>query len=162
LCSTDVHRAGGCEALRGFARERGIPFATAAAPERVVGELARGAGRRVLVDTAGAARGEAPAVAALARLRTALGPRARVHLVVSATTRADAVREELRRFAPLAPDALVVTRLDDSDRLGELASLLLDDDTPPLAWLGTGRRVPDDLALPEPRALAERLLGAAA
>src|SRR5690606_4923675 len=53
LCSTDVHRAGGCEALRGFARERGIPFATAAAPERVVGELARGAGRRVLVDTAG-------------------------------------------------------------------------------------------------------------
>jgi len=162
LCSTDVHRAGGCEALRGFARERGIPFATAAAPERVLGELTRSGHRRVLVDTAGAGRSDAPTLAELARLRAALGPRARVHLVVSATTRADAVRDELRRFAPLAPDALVVTRLDDTDRLGDLANLLLDDGVPPLAWLGTGRRVPEDLALPEPRALAERLLGAAA
>lgn len=162
LCSTDVHRAGGCEVLRGLAREHGIPFATAPSPERLLGELTRGAGRRVLVDTAGNGRSDGAALSELVRLRRALGPRGRVHLVVSATTRLDAMHEELRRFAPLGPDALVVTRLDDSDRLGELASLLLDERTPPLAWLGTGRRVPEDLALPEPQALAQQLLGAAA
>jgi flagellar biosynthesis protein FlhF len=162
LVSTDVHRAGGCEGLRAFARERGIPFATAPSPEAVIQELGRSRARRVLVDTTGEGRCDAAGLGALARLRTALGSQAGVHLVVSATTRAEEVREELRRFAPLAPDALVLTRMDDATRLGEVANLLLDRDAPPLAWLGTGRRVPEDLVLPDPERLARQLLGAAA
>jgi flagellar biosynthesis protein FlhF len=162
LVSTDVHRVGGCEGLRAFARERNIPFATAPSPEEVVRELGRSRARRVLVDTAGEGRADAAGLAALGRLRAVLGPRASIHLVVSATTRTEEVREELRRFAPLAPDALVLTRMDDATRLGEVANLLLDGEAPPLAWLGTGRRVPEDLALPEPHALARQLLGAAA
>jgi flagellar biosynthesis GTPase FlhF len=82
--------------------------------------------------------------------------------VVSATTQEEGLRDELRRFEPLAPDTLIATHTDDSERLAPLGNLLLDERTPPLAWLGVGRRVPDDLALPEPGALAERLLGVAA
>lgn len=162
LVSTDVHRTGGCEGLRAFAQERGIPFSAAPSPEAVIQELGRSRARRVLVDTAGEGRCDAAGLGALGRLRAALGPRAGVHLVVSATTRAEDVRDELRRFAPLAPDALVITRIDDATRLGDVANLLLDRETPPLAWLGTGRRVPEDLVLPDPERLARQLLGAAA
>ena len=162
LLTTDVHRAGGCEALRAFAASHGIAFATAASPEELVKRIERLGGRRILVDTDGCSRSDTAGLALLQRARAALGERARVHLVVSATTQEEDLRDELRRFEPLAPDALIATHTDDTERLAPLGNLLLDERTPPLAWLGVGRRVPDDLALPEPGALAERLLGVAA
>lgn len=72
------------------------------------------------------------------------------------------MRAELRRFAPTRPDTLILTHADETESLTSIANLLLDDATPPLSWLGIGRRVPEDLALPEPRVLARQMLGIAA
>ncbi|RIL04896.1 MAG: hypothetical protein DCC71_12310 [Proteobacteria bacterium] len=162
IVTTDVHRLGGVEPLRALATQQGIGFATAASTDEVIERIRKLRARRILVDTAGIGRDEPGAVAELARLRERLGARARVELVVSATTKADDLRAELRRFAPLGPDALVATRVDDAESLVSVGNLLLDDGAPPLEWLGVGRRVPDDLAIPEPGALASRMLGVAA
>jgi flagellar biosynthesis protein FlhF len=162
IVTTDVHRAGGAEPLRALAAARGIPLAAAASSGDAMACIDAIRARRVLVDTSGAGRGDAASPIELARLREALGRRARVHLVVSATTKEEDLRGELRRFAPLAPDALIVAKCDDTESLASVGNLLLDERTPPLAWLGTGRGVPDDLAVPDPHALAARLLGAAA
>ena len=35
----------------------------------------------------------------------------------------------------------------------------LDEDGPPLRWLSTGQRVPEDLTVPDPHGLADRILG---
>jgi flagellar biosynthesis protein FlhF len=162
IVTTDVHRAGGAEPLRALAAAHAIPIATATSTDDALARIDALAARRVLVDTSGSGRADPVAQAELVRLRAALGKRARVHLVVSATTKEEDVRAELRRFASLAPDALIVAKSDDTESLASLGNLLLDASTPPLIWLGTGRRVPEDLAVPEPRALAARMLGAAA
>lgn len=162
ILSTDVHRAGGFEPLRALAAAQRIAFATATSPDDAALRVQKLRARRILIDTCGRDRGDAAGLAELVRLRTACGERARVHLVLAATTKEEDLRAELRRFSVLAPDALVVTRTDDTENLASVANLLLDDDTPPLSWLGVGRRVPEDLALPDPRVLAQRMLGVAA
>ncbi len=43
-----------------------------------------------------------------------------------------------------------------------VANLLLDGSAPPLAWIGDGQRVPDDLRVPDPTDLAQQVLGAPA
>ncbi len=162
IVTTDVHRAGGAEPLRALAAAHAIPIAAATSADDALARIDALRTRRVLVDTSGAGRTDPVAHAELVRLRGVLGRRARVYLVVSATTKEEDLRAELRRFAPLAPDALIVAKCDDTEGLVSIGNLVLDERTPPLAWLGTGRRVPEDLVVPEPRALAVRLLGAAA
>ncbi len=161
LVTTDVHRVGAIEALRAFSERHGIPFSSAATPAQLGRFLEATPGRRVLVDTAGRSRGDRAAFAELARARGIAGRRGDVQLVVSATTQEGDLRDEVARFADLEPAALVVTKVDDTRSLAGLANLLLDEVAPPLAWLGVGQRVPDDLALAEPVSLADRVLGAA-
>lgn len=124
-----------------------------------LGRLGR---RPVMVDTAGHSRAESDAVADLLQLREALGSRARVHLVLSATTKEADLRAEIDRYRPLAPEAVVVTKTDESGDLANVVNVLLDESSLPLAWIGIGQRVPEDLEVPDPERLAERVMGAAA
>jgi flagellar biosynthesis protein FlhF len=162
LVTTDGFRIGAEDQLRTYAGLLAVPFGVARSADELAQQVGAWRGRRVLVDTAGRSRREDGPLADLCRLRERLGVRARVHLVLSATTKDADLRAELQRYAPLRPDSLIVTKLDESDGLANVANLLLDPGAPPLAWLGTGQRVPEDLAAPEPRALAEQMLEEAA
>lgn len=162
LFTTDTWRVGADEQLRAFAGRLGVPFEVAASPEDLGRRLERLRDRPVLVDTAGRGRGDPGALPDLRRFREALGRGGHVHLVVSATTKADDLCAQLERFAPLRPDSLIVAKVDESEALANIANLVLDERTPPLRWLGTGQRVPEDLAVPDPSDLAARMLGAGA
>jgi len=159
VISTDVHRAGAAEPLRQLARELDVTFVGARSPESVMRALDNLDARRALIDTAGASPGDAEAHAELVRLREALGSRAGVQLVLPATTKESDLRAALRRYRPLDPEALVVTKMDESDDLSNVLNVLLDEAAPPLQWLGNGQRVPEDLVIPDPLSLAERALG---
>jgi len=162
LLTTDAHRFGSLAALRSFATGLALPFDVAVSAESLA-EKVRNLGRgRLFVDTAGHSRSDRRAVPELMKMRDALGARGRVHLVVSATTKEADLRAEIQRYAPLAPDALVVTKVDESDELGNIVNVLLDERTPPLAWIGNGQNVPEDLEVPDPESLAGRILGVAA
>lgn len=162
LVTTDVHRFGGETALRRFARELDVPFEVAVSAPDLSASLGRLGRRPVMVDTAGHSRAESDAVADLLQLREALGSRARVHLVLSATTKEADLRAEIDRYRPLAPEAVVVTKTDESGDLANVVNVLLDESSLPLAWIGIGQRVPEDLEVPDPERLAERVMGAAA
>ncbi len=159
LVSADAHRVGGDAALRAYAEGLELPFSVAVSEQALVEAAKRSGGRRLLVDTAGRSPRDAAALGELRRLRGALGRSVRVNLVVSATTKESDLARSVAWFRPLEPDGLVVTRLDESGDLGNLANLLLDGDAPPLTWLGAGQRVPDDLLVPDPHQLACRVLG---
>jgi len=77
-----------------------------------------------------------------------------VHLVLAATTRpADSIRAAAS-FARLAPNRLVITKLDETEDHSAVVEVARATGLP-LAWFGVGQEVPDDL---EP-ATAERLGG---
>ncbi len=159
LISADVSRMGADAPLRGFARRLDVPFHRAADRQALAQQIRRRDGRQLWIDTPGFARRDPEALGELQALRKAVGERARIELVVSATTREADLRAEIGRHRALEPDALVVTRWDESDDISNVVNLLLDSNTPPISWLGTGQAVPGDLAVPDPGELAGRLLG---
>jgi flagellar biosynthesis protein FlhF len=160
LISTDGHRFGADATLRQFARGLEVPFEVALSPEGLAETASRLRPRHLLVDTAGHSRRDAQAAGELRRLRDALGGRARVQIVVSATTKESDLRAQVARYQPLDPEGLVVTKTDESAELANVLNLLLDEETPPLAWLANGQRVPEDLVVPDPLELAQGILEA--
>ncbi len=160
LMTTDTFRIGAEEQLRTYADLLQVSFATAVSPQAVRERVKSWGDRRILIDSAGRGRADRAAMGELLEIRQALGERAAVHLVVSAETKEADLRDQVRRYAPLHPDSVIVTKMDESDHLSDMANVLLDETTPPLSWFGTGQRVPEDLTLPDTKEFAEQLLEA--
>ena len=162
VVTTDAHRYGAELLLRRFSRDLEVPFEVAVSPESLSDRFRRFSKRHVFIDTAGRSPGDASCIPELRALRDALPDEARVQLVVSATTKEQDLRAQIARFKPLAPDGLIVTKVDESSDLTNVVNLLLDDDAPPLSWIGIGQKVPGDLRVPDPLKLAEGVMGAVA
>ncbi len=162
LITTDSFRIGAEEQLRIYADLLQLPLDTALSAEDVRSALSRRGARRVYIDTPGRGTRDEAALGDLMSIREALGARGRVELVVEATTQEADLRAQLHRFAPLRPDALIVTKVDESRDLRGLLNVVLDPGTPPLQWVGMGQNVPEDLAVAEPELLCSWLEGEAA
>jgi flagellar biosynthesis protein FlhF len=161
IVTTDLARRGESARLEALAREIDVKFSALDRPDKLAELVRKRRDETVLVDTPASGRRAADSLAELARIRDALGE-PRVQLVVSATTKERDLRAQLARHAALAPDSLAVTHWDESTGASDLVNVLLEVDTPPLALIASGPRVPDDLELPDPHALARAVLQGAA
>jgi flagellar biosynthesis protein FlhF len=93
----------------------------------------------------------------LSVLRRARG--VRTHLVVPAGSSAREVARLIALHADLMTlDRLVLTKVDEAESSGALASVLRDSGLQ-VSYLGTGQRVPDDLLRATPSHLAAALVG---
>ncbi len=162
FASLDPFRIGAREQLRAYAALLDSPYRELSAPEELAEVARRHPGHAIFVDTAGRSPADAARLAPLEGLRHTLGRETAIELVVDATARGDVARAQLARFAPLAPDRLILTRLDECDGLAPVVNLLLDEHCPPLCWLGTGQRVPEDLEIAEPGLFARDVMSRAA
>ncbi len=162
LVSLDDFRIGAAEQLRRYAEFLGAPFCEVSTPSDLPMLFSRYRRRSILVDTPGRDRGTDAELTSLQPIRSLLGERASIELVIDATTRREVQRAQLSRFAPLAPDRLIVSKVDECDSTVELTNLMLDERCPPVCWLGTGQRVPEDLAPIESERLLRDVLGRAA
>lgn len=161
LACFDHYRIGGADQLQRYAALLESPFEEVS-DARAIGELAgRHRGRELLIDTAGRSAGDEDRLASLAPLRAALGDRAEFELVIDATARSAVQRSQLRRFASLEPERVILTRTDECESLAPLANVLLDPACPPVCWRGSGQRVPEDLELVDSQAIVRDLLEAA-
>lgn len=157
LVTLDTVRPAAAEQLRGIAKILSVPVLVA----RDVGDLERMlkalADRElILIDTPGIAPSSAALEAAKPWLQR-FAAQVSVALVSSATY---AYSYQRRVFEMLAPytDIVVGTHLDDALSVGELLACAWDAQRP-VAWLGNGPDVPDDLQRVDRLALAARLLG---
>ena len=112
----------------------------------------------ILVDTIGKSPNDALKLAAVKRLVAACGPKAEVHLALAATTKASDMGEILRQFEPFAYRAVVLTKLDETDRIGNAISALAAKGKS-LSYLTNGQRVPQDIERATPLRLLVRLEG---
>lgn len=69
--------------------------------------------------------------------------RAESWLVVSATTQGSTLRRVLEAFRKADPSALVLTKLDEAEQLGEVLSVLLDQHLG-LGFVSDGQRIAED------------------
>lgn len=78
-------------------------------------------------------------------------------LVVQATTHPLDAAAAIRKFEMYGADCLAVTKMDETTRPGASLETIIDSHLP-LAYLGTGQRVPEDLQIATAESLTNRIL----
>jgi flagellar biosynthesis protein FlhF len=144
LVTTDGYRIGARDQLQTYGRILNVPVRTAASPQEMEETLnLLGDRRLVLIDTAGMSAGH-ERIDDQRETLAAAGPGLTTLLTLSATTESAALQRALRLFAAFAPDACVLTKLDEAASLGGLLSALIEADLA-TTLVTDGQRVPEDL-----------------
>ncbi len=157
LVSMDDYRVGGADQLASFADLIGVPFAAASDPASLAQVLAAYAwADRIYVDTAGRSPRDHAAMERMAQTLASAG--AAVALAIPANARSTELGKILQQHAPLAPCALVVTKLDEAELVGGALLAALSSQMP-IAHFTTGQRVPEDIEAASAEKLTSFLLG---
>ncbi|MBM4245002.1 MAG: hypothetical protein FJ148_14505 [Deltaproteobacteria bacterium] len=144
LIVCDTQRIGAVDELGAYARLLGATLHVGADAGALRAALAACASSaRVLIDTAGLS-GDAGACAELQTVLAGAGGQVGVTAVVSAAASLRSLQRVWPQLAQLGASRCIVTRFDEGDEPGVACTWLAETGLP-LAWLGTGRRVPDDL-----------------
>jgi len=107
----------------------------------------------VLIDTIGRSPRDLAKLAEMKDILGACGTRAMIYLALSATTKASDAEEILRQFEPFGYRSVILTKLDETMRIGNVVSVLARH-RKSVAYLCDGQGVPQDLS----EASAVRLL----
>jgi flagellar biosynthesis protein FlhF len=94
----------------------------------------------ILVDTIGKSPRDAMELGRMKQLLDACGSAAETHLAISAGVKFSDIREIFRQFAPFNYQAVVVTKLDETMRVGNVISALFADGKP-VSYITDGQRV---------------------
>jgi flagellar biosynthesis protein FlhF len=155
LVTTDGFRIGAREQLFTYGRLLGMPVIEVANPGELGETLDRlGDYRLVLVDTAGLSHRDlalGAQLSALAKLR-----HVNTQLVLPANTHADDLDEVVRRFGIAKPRGVVLSKVDETGRLGAALGVTVRHGLP-ISYLTDGQRVPEDIHRAEAHRLALRV-----
>lgn len=159
LVSIDRERTGAREQLHALGRRLGMTVCDADNSdglERALEQLADYP--LVLVDTAGYGVRDRALLRQILWLRSS--SRLRSLLVLPANAHPHDLTEIARRYRPAAPEGVVLTKLDESGRLGAALSVLAQQQLP-LAYTCSGQLVPEDLEPASAESLTDILGGQA-
>jgi flagellar biosynthesis protein FlhF len=98
----------------------------------------------ILVDTIGRSPRDLAKLAEMKEILASCGSQACVYLALAATTKASDTEEILRQFEPFGYRAVILTKLDETMRIGNVISCLARH-RKPVAYLCDGQGVPQDL-----------------
>jgi flagellar biosynthesis protein FlhF len=155
LITTDTVRVGGREQLHSYGRQLGIAVHEVDGDASLAATIERLRDYKlVLIDTAGLGQRDKGLVAQLNWLHAA----GQVHtlLVLPANSHFSDLDEVVRRFGSARPQGVVLTKVDETGRLGSALSVVVDHQLP-IAWITDGQRVPEDLHRAQAASLVLRL-----
>ncbi len=112
----------------------------------------------ILIDTIGKSPKDFTKLAEMQELLAACGEEAEIYLTLSATTKACDVRELLQQFEPFKYRAVVLTKLDETMRVGNVIGALAERQKS-LIFFTTGQVVPQDIERASVQALLRHLEG---
>ncbi len=153
LVTIDTYRIAAVEQLKIYGELMNVPVEVVLTPEQLQEVFARHQDKDlILIDTAGRSPKDDES---LAELNTFLGPESGIenHLVLAASTRDSELQSTVGNFGCLPLHSLVFTKLDECDQRGSLLNVPLHQDLP-LSYLTNGQRVPEDLLVADPAAVA--------
>ncbi len=155
IVTTDIYRIGAREQLYTYGRLLGMPVVEAA-DEDALGEALQRLRdyKLVLIDTAGLSQRDQMLANQLSWL--AKFPTISSYLVMPANAQVRDLDEVVHRFQIAKPKGAILTKLDESGRLGAALSLTIRRKLP-IAYVTDGQRVPEDLHRAVPSSLALRV-----
>ncbi|MCX7605068.1 MAG: zeta toxin family protein [Bryobacteraceae bacterium] len=144
IVSTDSFRVAASEQLRTYAAILGLPFLLAETPAALRQAVAENATRDlILVDTPGFGRNEREWAAEWAEMLDEI-PGRETLLVLPASLRTAEMLEALKWWSLFSPSALLITRLDETGRIGGWVSAAMESSLP-VSYFSSGQRIPEDL-----------------
>ncbi len=157
LITLDTYRIAAADQLKTYGQIIGVPVQVVSSVAELKEALSTtGDTDRVLIDTTGHSPRRVSEFAELAKY---LRERQEIekHLVLSATTKSEDLREAVVGFECFAPDKFIFTKLDETSRYGGIANELIATGRP-LSYLTDGQKVPEDLIAPTPESVADLLV----
>jgi flagellar biosynthesis protein FlhF len=98
----------------------------------------------ILIDTIGKSPHDYKKLAEMKEMLAACGTTAEFHLAISAITKVSDIFEIMQQFEPFKYNSVVVTKLDETWRAGNIISALYDM-RKPVSYITTGQSVPHDI-----------------
>jgi flagellar biosynthesis protein FlhF len=157
IISADSYKVGGAEQLQTFAAIAGIPFQVAYSTQELRQILRQETQRDfIFIDTTGRSQQNKAQMNDLTATAEAATPDI-TYLIQSATTSEATIKQVLKSFKSIQPDALILTKLDEAASLGGIIDAL-EENKLPLAYLCNGQQIPDDIEPASREKLAEKIL----
>jgi flagellar biosynthesis protein FlhF len=160
LINLDSYKVGAVEQLAHYADIMQIEHHSVATPEafkEIIEELDDF--DIILVDTAGMSPYDTKKFIKIIEFVQSDTPRAlEVHLTLSATVKYEDMDDIYENFSFLNPDALIISKFDETRHLGALINFMLEHDLP-ASYFSVGQEVPDDLLVANKEYLLERFIG---
>jgi flagellar biosynthesis protein FlhF len=154
MLTADNYRIGAKKQLETYGDIMGIPVAGIETYQDFKKKLAIFSDADlILVDTTGKSPRNHKGLAEMQEILDACGSAAEIHLTISATTKDSDMEEIMRQFEPFHYSSVILTKLDETARVGNLISVLAEKQKP-LSFLTFGQGVPQDIE----KAGADRLM----
>jgi flagellar biosynthesis protein FlhF len=145
ILTIDNYRIGAKEQIETYGSIMEIPVAAVDSHKEMKKQLALAQDADlVFVDTIGKSPRELTKLAEMNELLRATGGNAHIHLAVSATTKTADLAEILRQFEPFGYSSVVITKVDETNRLGNIISVL-EEKRKPISYITDGQNVPEDI-----------------
>ena len=157
IISVETHRIASHEKLRSLARIMGFGFTAANSMRELIEAVEEFRAKDVLlIDTPGFGRDDFAAARDLAQFLAHLQPK-QTHLVLPASMNRDDLLVCYRRYCEFQPDALLFTKLDETQSPGAALSVAIQAEKP-ISFLASGQSIPEDLEAASAPAVLSKLL----
>lgn len=148
LITTDSYRIGAQEQLATYGRIMGCSVFVAKGSDHLQQILQELTDRRlVLIDTAGLSQRDMRLSEQLKLWSVSKEQVIRHYLVLTVTAQRAVLNETIKQFQKIPLAGAILTKLDESLRIGEALQAVIEHDLP-IAYITNGQRVPEDLNVP--------------
>jgi len=144
LITTDDYRISAPQQLANFAKLLGIPMTIVSASRPIEMLLNQYKNKKlVLIDTAGMSKNDIAISKQLDSLQQT-GKNVKRFLMLPATNQLAVLKQSVELFARYSPFSVIISKLDEAASLGEVLSLVIEQNLP-VAFTTDGQRVPEDI-----------------
>lgn len=159
MITIDNYRIAAKKQIETYGEIMGIPVACCESYEDLKKEIDINSDiEYIFVDTIGKSPKDFVKLAEMRRILEGCGHECEVHLAFSATTKTWDIREIMKQFDPFGYEAVIITKLDETTRCGNLISLL-EEKKQKVSYITTGQMVPQDIEVATKKKIMSLLVG---
>jgi flagellar biosynthesis protein FlhF len=98
----------------------------------------------ILIDTFGKSPRDSVKLGEMKHILDAAGSQAEIHLTITAATKSSDMADTLRQFEPFNYQSVIITKMDETTRMGNVISVLAERGKP-VSYVTDGQTVPSDI-----------------
>jgi flagellar biosynthesis protein FlhF len=145
LITIDTYRIGAKQQFEAYGKIMQSPCFTVADYDELKKTIAlHSETDMILIDTIGKSPRDSMKLGEMKQLLDACGSQAEVHLALSAATKSSDILEILRQFEPFNYRSVIITKLDETMRVGNVIGALAEKKKS-ISFITNGQKVPDDI-----------------